>query len=130
MKILFFDGYCVLCNGLVDKLIRIDTENILKFAPLQGKTAENLLPLTYRPKDEVDTVLYFRDGKIYERSTAVLMSLQDIGGIWDYAKVLQFIPRFLRDAVYRLIVNIRYDVFGKRQTCRLPSEKEREHLLE
>ena len=47
-NIVFFDGYCMLCNGFVDFLITIDTNNHLKFSSLQGKTAQELLNNNYQ----------------------------------------------------------------------------------
>ena len=56
MKIVFFDGYCSLCNALVDWLIRIDKSNQLKFASLQGETAAKLLGQQKETID-LDTVI-------------------------------------------------------------------------
>ena len=43
-KILFFDGYCTLCNGFIDFIFRYDQKQNLLVASLQGKTAKSLLP--------------------------------------------------------------------------------------
>ena len=39
------------------------------------------------------------------------------------------VPRPIRDAVYRWIARNRYQWFGKRDTCRLPTLEERERFL-
>jgi predicted DCC family thiol-disulfide oxidoreductase YuxK len=127
-RVLFFDGYCSLCNGLVDWMMRHDRSGSLKFASLQGKAASAMLP-PERVKAEPDTVLYMRDGEIYDRSAAVLMALKDLGGIWALASVLFLIPSPLRNLAYRFVARIRYKVFGKRDTCRMPTPEERERLL-
>jgi predicted DCC family thiol-disulfide oxidoreductase YuxK len=129
MKILFFDGQCTLCNGLVDWFIRRDKKAVLKFASLQGETAQQMLPSAYRGSKGLDTLLYYRHGKIYIRSTAVLMSLQDLGGLWILTSVFFIIPSFLRDLVYRLIARMRYRIFGKTETCRVPKPEERQRIL-
>ena len=77
VKILFFDGYCSLCNHLVDQMVRWDKRSVLKFASLQGKTAKVMLPSG--PKVDPDTVIYLRNGISFDRSTAILMSLRDLG---------------------------------------------------
>ena len=38
--IVFFDGDCLLCEGVVKWLNRMDDNDRLKFAPLQGETAK------------------------------------------------------------------------------------------
>ena len=42
--IIFFDGVCGMCNRFVDLMLRADRKAIFRFAPLQGQTAQQLLP--------------------------------------------------------------------------------------
>lgn len=129
MKVLFFDGYCSLCNSFVDALIRRDKRDVLQFASLQGETARSHLPSFVRTTGDVDTVIYLRDGKIYDRSSAILWVLQDLGGLWMMTGVFFVIPQFLRDIVYRWVARHRYRWFPKRETCRVPSPLEKKKLL-
>lgn len=128
MKIVFFDGYCSLCNALVDWLMRIDKRGHLKFASLQGTTASELLQKEQAPGD-CDTIIYLRDKESFERSTAVLQILSDIGGVWQSAEILLLLPKTLRDVAYRIVAKNRYRIFGKRETCRVPTPQERDRLL-
>jgi len=50
--IIFFDGVCHLCNASVDFILRADRHRRFTFAPLQGKTAAELLP---PPTDDAAT---------------------------------------------------------------------------
>lgn len=128
MKIVFFDGYCSLCNSLVDWLIRIDNTNQLNFASLQGETAAKRLGQQGKPID-VDTVVYVRCGARSEQSTAVLNILSDVGGFWGLARIFWIVPKFIRDLAYRVIAKNRYRFIKKRQTCRMPTQSERGRLL-
>lgn len=128
MKIVFFDGYCSLCNALVDWLIRIDKTNQLKFASLQGETAANLLGQQQGVID-VDTVVYMRDGIRSEQSTAVINILMDVGGIWGLVRIFWIVPKFIRDIAYRVVAKNRYRFIKKRETCRMPTQNERGRLL-
>lgn len=128
MKIVFFDGYCSLCNTLVDWLIQIDKNGQLKFASLQGETAAKLLGQRNTGVD-FDTVVYLRDDTKSERSTAVLNILSDIGGVWGLARIFWIVPKFIRDIGYQIIAKNRYRFFKKRETCRMPSQNERDRLL-
>ena len=75
--IVFFDGFCNLCNRAVNFLMKIDGKKILKYAPLSGSTATNYNLSS--PKIEKDqTVIYIRSQKIYERSDAAIFILVDI----------------------------------------------------
>jgi predicted DCC family thiol-disulfide oxidoreductase YuxK len=128
MKIVFFDGYCSLCNGLVDWLMKVDKTGELKFASLQGENAKKLLEKNSMPLD-INTVIYLRDDQKYDRSTAILMIFSDVGGVWRLARVFFIIPKFIRDLIYKLIANNRYRVFGKRNSCRIPTKQELDRLL-
>ncbi len=128
MKIIFFDGYCNLCNGFVDWLIRMDRAKIFKFASLQGETAKGLLSQS-TPSVEVETVVFLMDGVRLERSTAVLNIFICLGGPWKLARILLFIPPVIRDGIYRVIAKYRFLIFGKRNTCRLPTAEEKDQLL-
>ena len=128
MKIVFFDGYCSLCNALVDWLIWIDKNRELKFASLQGRTASQLLGHGLNPVD-VSTVVYLRDDKRFEQSTALLRIFLDIGGVWSLARVFFIVPKPLRDYIYELVAKNRYRLMKKRETCRMPTPDERNRLL-
>ena len=126
MKIVFFDGYCVLCNGFVDWLLKIDQKSLLQFASLQGETAKRLLGSEVK----VDTIIYYHEGKKLEKSDAVLAILSDLQGIWPIIRVFKVIPSFIRDGIYDLVAKIRYRVAGKRQSCRLPTPEEKQRILD
>lgn len=127
MKILFFDGYCGLCNGVVDFLMKKDKAHQLKFASLQGETAKKML--SSEQVSALTTVIYHRDNKIYERSAAALMVLSDLGGVWFLLKIFFLMPRVMRDGLYNLVAQNRYRFFKKRDTCRLPQGEEKDRLL-
>ena len=126
-KIVFFDGVCHLCNGFVDSVITIDTNHIFYFAPLQGETAQKLLPAQDRA--QLDSVIYYESEKLFYSSTAVLKILIGLGGLYRVFMFLWVIPRPVRDFVYGIIARNRYQWFGKREFCRLPRPDERSYLL-
>lgn len=127
MKIVFFDGYCNLCNSWIDWLIRHDSSKNIQFASLQGTTAAPLLKQHHL--ESMDSILYFKDSVFYQRSTAVLLILADLGGAWKLAKIFFLIPTFLRDILYKWVAANRYRIFGKRNTCRIPTAEEKNRLL-
>ena len=126
--ILFFDGVCGLCNGLVDWLLPRDKRENIKYATLQGSTAKELLPPELTA--DLDTVVLWKRGKILLRSDAILACLSELGGIWKLTLIFRLLPRFLRDGVYNLIARKRYLWFGQRHTCRMPLPGERMRFLD
>lgn len=124
----FFDGECLLCNSFVDFIIRIDKASILRIAPLQGDTAQQLLPSLPENTEEW-SIYYIEAGKIYDQSDAVLRVLRRLGGIWYWLSFALVIPRSIRNFVYRRIARNRYRWFGRRATCRMPTEQEKARFL-
>jgi len=127
-NILFFDGVCTLCNRFVDFLIRVDKKEKLRFASLQGKTAERLLPLHLREKK--DSIVYLKDSNFHLRSSGSLRAIKEVGGIYSALFVFIIVPRFVRDWFYKQIAKNRYKWFGKRETCRVPDKSEEDRILE
>lgn len=127
--IVFFDGYCVLCNGFVDFLIRADKRERLKLASLQGNTAEKLLPA--KLIRETDTVI-FKDAEnqLSVKSVAVLNILNTMGGVWKIFKIFNIFPALLLDTIYDWVAGHRYGWFGKRDSCRIPTPEEKNKILD
>ncbi|AZZ36664.1 thiol-disulfide oxidoreductase [Bdellovibrio sp. qaytius] len=127
-RILFFDGVCGLCSALVDFALPKFSEGQISFAPLQGPTARELLS----PRDlGLEYVVYYRDQKIYRKTEAVAYLLGDIGGAYKPISImLRTLPRFITDFFYDLVARYRYRIFGKSETCRLPTPQERKFFLD
>ncbi|MBL7994144.1 DUF393 domain-containing protein [bacterium] len=126
--IIFFDGVCGLCNRAVDFLIRHDKKRIFLFAPLQGKTASMELPgsLTNHP----ETIVCKDGNSLYYKSDAILHIMVKIGGVWKLTAFCYILPTFIRDFFYDLVANSRYKIFGKKESCRIPSPEERTLFLD
>jgi predicted DCC family thiol-disulfide oxidoreductase YuxK len=127
VRVLFFDGHCNLCNHFIDFLIRRDRRGVLNYAPLQGKTAKvKLAPNLYM---SLPSVVFLDGDEVYLRSGAALRAIAMLGGIYSLAKIFLLVPAPLRDFVYNTIANNRYRIFGRRETCRLPTPEEKERFL-
>lgn len=129
MKIVFFDGVCNLCNFFVGRLLVMDKKEVLKFASLQGKTAQaNNLTLPTNPKAQA---IHFLDddGKLYVRSEAVLQIAISLGFPWNLAGVAKIFPLFFRDFCYKVVAVNRYRWFGEKPSCRIPTESEKTRFL-
>ena len=118
-KVIIFDGVCGLCNKSVDILIEIDTEKIFTYTSLQGEFVKTL-----DIEPDIDSILFYQDGTVYYKSTAILKIFQALGGVWVFMTVFYLIPRSIRDFIYDIIAKYRYKIFGKRESCRMPMEDE------
>jgi predicted DCC family thiol-disulfide oxidoreductase YuxK len=126
--IVFFDGLCGLCNGLVDFALQEDPDHHLRFASLQGDAARGLLPPDVAAS--LDSIVLLADGKVHLRAAAVLRILASLGGPWRVlAAVARLVPMPVLDGLYAFIARRRYRWFGKRDRCRLPTPEERSYFL-
>ena len=137
--LVLFDGYCGLCNRSIRWFLRRDRLDRLRFAPATSAPAAELLARhglgasahTTTP----DSILVVENAatpieQILTRSNAVLAILDCLPAPWPaFAAVSRIIPRPLRDLAYRFIARIRYRIWGRYDTCPLPTATEREHFL-
>lgn len=127
--ILFFDGVCNLCNSSVDFIIRRDKQRVFRFASLQGTTAHNLVP-QYAEEAGLSTVVLITEEGQFVRSTAVGHVLKRLGGFWKIlGSLFLILPAGFRDWLYKAVAKRRYRLFGKKDSCRLPTPEERELFL-
>jgi predicted DCC family thiol-disulfide oxidoreductase YuxK len=125
----YFDGYCGLCDRFVTFLVKRDRHRALRFAPLQGETAAGRFAEGRRRADDPASVIYEDAAGVHTRSTAALRALGALGGAWSLLRILELVPRVIRDAVYDWVARHRFRWFGRRESCRLPGPGEGEVFL-
>lgn len=117
--VLFFDAECGLCNRCVRLLLRLDRRSRLRFAPLQGPTAQGYLRSHGLPTDDFDSMVLVPDwsrraqGGHLLRTDAVLAALREVGGAGRLLGWLRVLPAGLRDPFYRGVARCRYAIFGQ-----------------
>ena len=63
------------------------------------------------------------------RSDAALRTAVSLGGVYGLMGAFYAIPKVLRDGAYKLIARNRYKIFGRAETCRIPTPEERARFL-
>jgi predicted DCC family thiol-disulfide oxidoreductase YuxK len=119
--ILLFDGVCNLCNGLVQFIIKRDSKNRFKFASLQSDSGRECLGKLGLAKSTLTSVVLIQGDQYAIKSTAVLKLLKLLGRPWSILYGFILIPRPVRDFFYDIIAKSRYRIFGKRNTCMIPT---------
>lgn len=124
-SIVFFDGVCNLCNKAVDFLIRYDRTGKLKFAPLQGTTANKVLTQV-----NLESIVFYHEGEELKKLQAAFALLRFMDFPWRLFLVFRLLPTSLSDTIYDFIAKYRYQIFGKSSTCRLPTKEETARFLD
>lgn len=127
--VVFFDGYCVLCNRSVQWLLKRDRHKKLKFSSLQGSFAQEL---NIRPPDNnlPDTLILYENGIITQRSEAILRITKHLGFPWNLALIFRMIPLTWRNRLYDYIALNRYRWFGKHESCLLPDPAWKDRFID
>jgi predicted DCC family thiol-disulfide oxidoreductase YuxK len=101
-----------------------------RFAPLQGETFLALVDQGRRAALADSIVVRTGDGALLTRSGAILRVLARIGGGWRVlGKLVETIPRPIRDAGYNFVSFVRYRIFGRRDDlCPALSPEERKRF--
>jgi predicted DCC family thiol-disulfide oxidoreductase YuxK len=127
--ILYFDGVCNLCNGLVKFFIRRDRSDKLLFSSLQSKAGQRAISESGFTGQADDTVILYNNGKYYKRSSAILKALSLLGGIWKISNAGFIVPRFIRDGIYDWVAANRYKWFGKKEECMIPRPEDANRFI-
>ncbi len=127
--VIVFDGVCNLCNAAVDFIVRQDSEEIFQFASNQSEPGQAIASAAGVLTFDTDTIVLGVGDQSFVRSDAVLEIASRLGWPWKAASILRVIPRPVRDAAYKLLAANRYRLFGQRETCRVPTPKERSRFL-
>jgi predicted DCC family thiol-disulfide oxidoreductase YuxK len=131
--LMLYDGLCGVCNTAVQWVIQRDHADRFRFAPQQSALAAGILSRSGIDRAamlESNSVYLVLDaGSEHERvltqSDVTVALLLLLGGRWRViGKVLRAVPRFARNAAYRMFARNRYRLTGRYEVCPVPSEAE------
>lgn len=111
--VVFYDGGCGLCHRAVKFLIVRDRAGVLRFAPLDGETARRLLHPVAPPPLPDSFFFLDREGRAHAFSDAVLLAAMELPRWRWAARAARWVPRGIRDAVYRAVAARRGRLFAK-----------------
>ena len=131
-RILFIDGECVFCNGLVAFILKHDARREFHFSHLQGNFARTTLARHGKNVDDIDSVYVVLNAgtpneKIFRDGAA---ARQIWPRIFRIAMLLYVVPMPLLDFSYRIFAKYRYKLFGKYDTCHVPTGDERARFID
>ena len=127
--VILFDGICNLCCGWVQFLIRKDKKMKFKFASIHSEKGQRMLHSIGKGNYGMETVIYLKGNQCFQKSSAVLEILSDLGGVWRLSGILKLIPKPILDEMYQYIAKKRYRYFGKRTSCFFPDPENQKRFL-
>ena len=134
--IIFYDGVCGLCNYFVKFVLANSVETKHYFASLQSEFAKQKLAEFNIDAGDLDSIAVLTsydsdDCKALRKSAAVVFVMKKMKSPYPLlATIVGIIPRPLRDLGYTMVAKVRYKIFGKYETCMLPSSENAESFIE
>ena len=129
IQIILFDGVCNFCSFWVNFVIKRDRKDLFRFAALQSEKAKEMISKFNFDASKQDTFILIAGDKLYTKSTAVLMICKQLNGLIKVLFPLIVLPKFFRDFIYDLVAENRYKLFGRKESCRVPTEEEKLKFL-
>lgn len=128
--IVLFDGICNLCNSTVQFIIKRDKNNVFKFSSLQSEFGQNFLKERNLSSTDFNSIILYESGvAYYTKSTAILKIVQKLGFPYKILSVFLLIPSPIRDSIYSLLSKNRYHLFGKKDSCMVPTAENKKKFI-
>jgi predicted DCC family thiol-disulfide oxidoreductase YuxK len=127
--VILFDAMCILCSANARFILNHDRRGRFRLASIQSPAGAALCRRFGIDPEDPETLLLVEGDRALRDSDAVLAIWTGLGGPWRAAAALRILPRGLRDPLYRWVARNRYRLFGRRETCWIPSAADRERML-
>ena len=118
-----------MCHSWVKRIIRADTKKEIRFSPLEGKLAAEILTPLLPDYMQENTIVFFDEGEVFIRSEAALKILQALGFPFNLGLAGYLMPKKWRDGIYRYIANRRYKYGERYDVCPMPPPEWRERFV-
>ncbi|MCM0667124.1 thiol-disulfide oxidoreductase DCC family protein [Flavobacterium tyrosinilyticum] len=129
-KIVLFDGVCNLCSSAVQYIINHDKKDIFRFVALQSELGISIckyLGISFSKMDSI--ILYDPKTAYFYKSSAVIEIAKNFGGLWKLTPVFRIVPIFISDRIYDYVAKKRYNWYGKKESCMIPTPELKSKFL-
>lgn len=122
-KIVLFDGVCNYCNDKINFIIKNDKQDIFRFVALQSETGQKIIK--YLGMDSsIDSIVLYEPGYAYFiKSEAVFRIIKHLSSSVRLLLFFNFIPTSIKNVFYDIIAKNRYNWYGKKESCMMPTEE-------
>jgi predicted DCC family thiol-disulfide oxidoreductase YuxK len=122
-KIVLFDGICNYCNDKINFIIKKDKQDIFRFVALQSETGQKTIK--YLGIDaSIDSIVLYEPGYAYYiKSEAVFRIIKHLSSSVRFLLFFNFIPTSIKNVFYDIIAKNRYNWYGKKESCMMPTEE-------
>lgn len=128
-RVVLFDGVCRLCSAWARFLIRFDRRCRFKLATVQSPEGQAILAWHGLSTDAYETMLLVEGPKMHTKSAAFFRVMAHLPFPWPMVCIGWLVPFFIRDWLYDRIALNRYSLFGRYDSCVLPTPDHESRFL-
>jgi len=127
--IIVFDGYCALCSGWAQFVLRHDARGVYGLLAAQTPLGRALYVHYGLDPQDYETNILIADGVATFKSEACIRMAEGLGLPWSLAAGFRALPLSWRDRLYAILARNRLRVFGRRATCYVPDHRYADRFL-
>jgi predicted DCC family thiol-disulfide oxidoreductase YuxK len=127
--IVVFDAMCVLCSANAQFILKHDRKRHFRLASMQNEVGASLYRRFGIDPADPESIIVVDGEKLYRDSDAVIAIYYGLGGFWRLIGLGRLVPHFIRDPLYRWVARNRYRLFGRRESCWIPSREQADRIL-
>ena len=133
--LVLYDGVCGLCNRLNNFVLARDTRAVFDFASLQSTVGRSTLARFGRNPEDLNTfylVTNYRSESpaLLSKASAALFVTKKLGDPWRWLRLFGVFPSALLDRAYDLTARYRYRLFGRYESCLMPSAEYKKRFID
>ena len=128
--IIIFDGYCALCSGWANFVLRHDRSGTYRLLRAQSPLGRALYIHYGLDLEDYETNILIAHGRAWFKSEGSIRMAEGLGWPWKVAAVFRIVPRKVRDRMYEFVARNRLRIFGKRATCYVPDRRFEDRFLD
>jgi predicted DCC family thiol-disulfide oxidoreductase YuxK len=133
--LVLYDGVCGLCNRLNNFVLPRDNRGVFDFASLQSVVGRSALQRFGKNADDLNTfylVTNYRTESpvLLSKVSAALFVMRKLGAPWRCLGLFGVFPSALLDRVYDLTARYRYRLFGRYESCLMPSAEYKKRFID
>jgi predicted DCC family thiol-disulfide oxidoreductase YuxK len=129
-EVILYDGVCNFCNSTVNFIIKNENSKELNFASLQSEFSSELAKNYNFDNTQLKTIVFVQNGRAYLKSKAIFRIVAYLKLPWSLFSIFSLLPIKFTDFFYDFISKNRYRIFGKSESCIVPTSELKSRFLD
>jgi predicted DCC family thiol-disulfide oxidoreductase YuxK len=128
--IIVFDGFCTLCSGWANFVLKHDKAATYRLMSAQSPFGRAIYLHYGMDAENYETNLLITKGVVWVKSEGSIQMAVGLGFPWRLVALARVLPLKLRDRLYSWVAKNRFKWFGRRDTCYMPSGEFKKRFIE